>query len=359
MKKTVGILYGGKSSEHEVSLRTACSILQALNYETYEVIPFYVDLTGKWNEGTLVTSAPSTVEELRFSTSTSVDLFSLKKRVTLFFPVIHGPFGEDGTLQGLLEMLDIPYVGCGVLASSAGMDKVVMKNIFKAEGLPQCRYTYVTRREVEQNIENVVSSIEQTLGYPNFIKPANLGSSVGINKASTKEELIFALQEASKFDRRIIIEEFVDGREIEIGVLGNDHLQTSVVGEIRSAGEFYDYTSKYKNGSTELDIPARIPESVANEVSTLAKRAFKALDGSGLSRIDFFWNAQTNQLFLNEINTMPGFTSFSMYPMLFKEAGIGYDLLIEELFSLAIQRYQDKKKNMTSAESFDSSKVEA
>jgi len=359
MKKTVGILYGGKSSEHEVSLRTAFSILKALNYDTYEVLPFYIDLTGKWNEGTLYSTSPSTVEELRFSTSSTVDLFSLKDRVSLFFPVIHGPFGEDGTLQGMLEMLDIPYVGCGVLASSAGMDKVVMKNIFKAEGLPQCRYTYVTRREIEQNMEHVVSSIEQELGYPNFIKPANLGSSVGINKASTKEELIAALQEASKFDRRIIIEEFVEGREIEIGVLGNDHLQTSVVGEVRSNGEFYDYSSKYKNGSTELDIPAHIPTSVAEEVASLAKRAFKALDGSGLSRIDFFWNAKTNQLFLNEINTMPGFTSFSMYPMLFKEAGIDYDLLIEELFSLALERFQEKKKNITSAESFDSSKVNA
>jgi D-alanine-D-alanine ligase len=353
-KRVLGVIYGGKSSEHEVSLRTAFSIMEAIDYGKFDVVPVYIQLDGVWIKGDTYTNKPDSVLSLRLSNNyRSLPVFELSKEIDVFFPVIHGPYGEDGTLQGMLEMLDVPYVGCGVLSSSMGMDKVMMKKVFASVNLPQCHFLSFTRKEITTTLNSITEEIEREIGFPCFVKPVNLGSSVGISKAKNRESLVDALQLAAKFDNKVIIEQLVEGREVEIGVLGNENLKTSVVGEVRSVGEFYDYAAKYKNIGTELDIPARIPTQVVDRMEDMAKVAFKALECSGLSRVDFFWNEETDSLFINEINTMPGFTPFSMYPMLFKEAGISYAQLIEELIELALERYEEKKQNQVTAESLD------
>jgi D-alanine-D-alanine ligase len=353
-KRVLGVIYGGKSSEHEVSLRTAFSIMEAIDYGKFDVVPVYIQLDGVWIKGDTYTNKPDSVLSLRLSNNyRSLPVFELSKEIDVFFPVIHGPYGEDGTLQGMLEMLDVPYVGCGVLSSSMGMDKVMMKKVFASVNLPQCHFLSFNRKEITTTLNSITEEIERELGFPCFVKPVNLGSSVGISKAKNRESLVDALQLAAKFDNKVIIEQLVEGREVEIGVLGNENLKTSVVGEVRSVGEFYDYAAKYKNIGTELDIPARIPTQVVDRMEEMAKVAFKALECSGLSRVDFFWNEETDSLFINEINTMPGFTPFSMYPMLFKEAGISYAQLIEELIELALERYEEKKQNQVTAESLD------
>lgn len=355
-KQTVGLIYGGKSSEHEVSLLTAFSVSEAIDYETYNVVPVYIQLNGVWVQGEALTEKPKSVQELRLEQAGEfVSLFDLGQQIDIAFPVVHGPFGEDGTLQGLLEMLDVPYVGSGVLGSALGMDKVMMKNIFKSVGLPQCKYMSYSRQEIQsERIDNLVEEIEEELGYPCFVKPVNLGSSVGISKAKNREGLKEALVLAAQFDKRVIVEEMVYGREVEIGVLGNDELQTSVVGEIKFVNEFYDYASKYKNIGTELEIPAKLPASAVQQIEEIAKVAFASLGCSGLSRVDFFWNEETDQVFINEINTMPGFTPFSMYPMLFKEAGVSYPALIEKLIQLGLERFEEKRQNQVTADSLDS-----
>jgi len=353
-KKTLGIIYGGKSSEHEVSLRTAYSIMGAVDYNQYQIVPVYINLQGEWAKGEVSSKQPEKVEDLRLDTNgLEVSLFTLSKEIDVFFPVIHGPYGEDGTLQGLLEMIDVPYVGSGVLGSSLGMDKVMMKKIFDSISLPQCQYLYFTRKQINHSLDSIMNQIEEKLGYPNFVKPVNLGSSVGISKAKDREGLEEALKLAAKFDRKVIVEQFIEGSELEIGVLGNEELKTSVVGKIKSVGEFYDYAAKYKNIGTELEIPAKVPQSVVHRIEEIAKKAFLVLDCSGLSRVDFFWNEKTDQLFINEINTMPGFTPYSMYPLMFKEAGISYSALIEELIQLALERYEENKQNQVEAESLD------
>lgn len=346
-KRQLGIIYGGRSSEHEVSLRTAFSILQAIDYERWTVLPLYIDVNGNWSQGEQFTASPTDLNQIRLTNASPPNLFNLKETVDVVFPVIHGPYGEDGTLQGLLEMIDVPYVGSGVLASSIGMDKVKMKQIFSLHQLPQVDYVFFSRRQINQDIEQVCTTCEAKLAYPVFVKPANLGSSVGINKAKNREELQRALLEAAGFDQKVIVEAFADGREVEIGVLGNhvDNLMTSAVGEVVSHAEFYDYTSKYQDGGAELHIPAKIPEEVASRMARLAKEAFLALECSGLARVDFFWCEKDNRLLLNEINTMPGFTPYSMYPLLFKAAGINYGDLIERLIDLGLERYHDKKQN--------------
>lgn len=353
-KRMLGVIYGGKSSEHEVSLRTAFSIMEAIDYGKFDVIPVYIQLDGTWIKGDTYTRKPESVTILRLTDENrSLPVFELSKEIDVFFPVIHGPYGEDGTLQGMLEMLDVPYVGCGVLSSSMGMDKVMMKKVFASVDLPQCHFLSFTRKEISTSLTFITEDIERELGYPCFVKPVNLGSSVGISKAKNRESLENALQLAAKYDNKVIIEQLVLGREVEIGVLGNENLKTSVVGEVRSVGEFYDYAAKYKNIGTELDIPAKIPTQVAEGIADMAKKAFSALECSGLSRVDFFWNEETDSLYINEVNTMPGFTPFSMYPMLFKEAGLPYAQLIEELIELALDRYEEKKKNQVTAESLD------
>jgi D-alanine-D-alanine ligase len=353
-KHILGIIYGGKSSEHEVSLRTAFSIMEAIDYSKFEVIPVYIQLEGTWVKGNTYSSKPESVNTLRLDKRNEpLSVFDLAKEVNVFFPVIHGPYGEDGTLQGMLEMLDVPYVGSGVLGSAMGMDKVMMKKVFNTVGLPQCKFLSFSRKEISTSLTSIVEKVEQELSYPCFVKPVNLGSSVGISKAKDRDSFTEALNVAIKYDKKVIIEEFVQGREVEIGVLGNEYAKTSVVGEIRSVGEFYDYAAKYKNIGTELDIPANIPSDVTARISEIAKKAFAAIECSGLSRVDFFWNDKTDSIYINEINTMPGFTPFSMYPMLFKESGIPYAQLIEELIELALERYEETKQNQIVAESFD------
>lgn len=372
-KIRLGIIYGGKSSEHEVSLRTALSIMKAVDAEKYEVTPIYVQLDGSWVKGDAISGQlPERIDALRLAapgsdetrdmqatgqqivpSSRPASLFSIGQQVDVIFPVVHGPNGEDGTIQGLLELANLPYVGAGVMASAVGMDKWMMKTVFGQSGLPQVKYVGLLRSDWEKNREDSMNRIEKELGYPCFVKPANMGSSVGVSKAKNREELAHALDVAAKFDRRLIVEQFVAARELEIGVLGNEELITSVVGEVIAAKEFYDYEAKYKGAGTELSIPAVIPEHVAEQIAEIAKKAFQALDGSGLSRVDFFWDEKNDKLYINEVNTMPGFTPFSMYPMLFQEAGISYGELIDRLVQLGIERHADKQRNIVAAEELE------
>ncbi|QRG69559.1 D-alanine--D-alanine ligase [Brevibacillus choshinensis] len=371
-KIRLGIIYGGKSSEHEVSLRTALSILKAVDANRYEVTPIYVQLDGSWVKGDAIAGQlPERIDALRLTaghpdessnevagqqlvpTSKPASLFSIGQQVDVIFPVVHGPNGEDGTIQGMLELANLPYVGAGVMASAVGMDKWMMKTVFAQTGLPQVKYVGLLRSQWESNREASMDRIEEELGYPCFVKPANMGSSVGVNKAKNREELASALDVAAKFDRRLIVEEFVSARELEIGVLGNEELITSVVGEIIAAKEFYDYEAKYKGAGTELAIPAMVPDHVSQQIADIAKKAFQALDGSGLSRVDFFWDEENDKLYINEVNTMPGFTPFSMYPMLFQAAGISYSELIDRLVQLGIERHADKQRNIVDAEELE------
>ncbi|MFM1651517.1 D-alanine--D-alanine ligase [Brevibacillus sp. B_LB10_24] len=371
-KIRLGIIYGGKSSEHEVSLRTALSIMKAVDPEKYEVTPIYVQLDGNWIKGAPIKDQlPPSVESLRLQNRTeaggqgkredtlpaasekSLPVLAVGKEVDVVFPVVHGPNGEDGTIQGLLELADLPYVGSGVMASAVGMDKWMMKTVFAKEGLPQAAYIGLLRSRLESEPDSVVAQIEQQLGYPCFVKPANMGSSVGISKAKDRRELMEALQVAAKFDRRLVVEAFVKARELEIGVLGNEQLITSVVGEVIAAKDFYDYEAKYKGAGTELQIPADVPPHVSRQIEELATRAYRAIDASGLSRVDFFWDDQADQVYINEINTMPGFTPFSMYPLLFDATDIPYGELIDRLVQLALSRHADKQRNTVAAEELD------
>ncbi|UFJ43161.1 D-alanine--D-alanine ligase [Brevibacillus humidisoli] len=370
-KIRLGIVYGGKSSEHEVSLRTALSVIQAVDPDKYEILPIYIRLDGNWVKGEAAAGLPQSVEALRLEgkQSSAADgqagqmvqsgkrdaapVLSLGEEIDVIFPVVHGPNGEDGTVQGLLELANLPYVGSGVMASAVGMDKWMMKNIFAQAGLPQGKYLGILRSRLESAPDEVVREIEEELGYPCFVKPANMGSSVGISKAKDREQLLEALKLAASFDRRLIVEAFVEGRELEIGVLGNEQVVTSVVGEVIATKEFYDYEAKYKGAGTELQIPANVPQHVADRIAELAVQAFHTIDASGLSRVDFFWNEAVDRLYINEVNTMPGFTPYSMYPMLFAEAGIPYSELIDRLVQLAQERHADKQRNQISAEAFE------
>lgn len=262
----------------------------------------------------------------------------------MVFPVLHGCNGEDGTIQGLFELAGIPYVGCGVLASAVGMDKIYAKIIFEKAGIPQADYLYFTRKEIYGDVEGVVDKIEEKFSYPVFVKPSNAGSSVGVSKAHDKNELKEALIYAARYDRKVLIEEFINGREVECAVLGNDDPVASTVGEIIPGNEFYDYKAKYIDNTSKIKIPADLPEETVEQIRNYAVKAFKALDCSGLARVDFFVHKETGKVYINEINTMPGFTSISMYPMLWEESGISYPELIEKLIDLAVQRYNDNLK---------------
>lgn len=352
MKKKLGLLYGGKSAEHQVSLQTALAVINALDYEKFEIYPIYITEQGEWVKGPLLTGKVETVAALQFSqgealpaTALAPTLFEADNNGTydIIFPLLHGPNGEDGTVQGLLELLNLPYVGNGVLASSAGMDKVIMKNIFAQAGLPQVNYVWFIRSEWESGAITAYEKVEAELGYPCFVKPANLGSSVGISKCSNREQLAEAFKEAFQFDRKIIVEEGVIAREVELGVLGNDHPECSVAGEIIPKVEFYDYKAKYEDGNTALVIPADITEDEYKLLDGLAKKAFRALDCSGLVRADFFLTKE-GKAYINEVNTMPGFTPFSMFPLLWKHTGVEYPQLIERLVGLGLERYQEKQK---------------
>jgi len=268
--------------------------------------------------------------------------------VDVIFPVLHGTYGEDGALQGLLEMANVPYVGCGVLGSALGMDKEKMKMLFSSVGLPSADYLVYRRNEWERSPERLMDVIEQRLGYPCFVKPVNLGSSVGVNKAHDRAELQRAIDEAAEFDRKIIIERNINCRELECAVLGNDEPIASVVGEVIASNEFYDYRAKYIDGKSQVTIPADIPQTTAEEVRRQSIQAFLALDLSGLARADFFLEKETGKVYINEVNTMPGFTSISMYPKLWEASGLSYTELLDRLIELAIERHEDRQRNRTS-----------
>ncbi|MFJ7934997.1 D-alanine--D-alanine ligase [Sporosarcina sp. NPDC096371] len=347
MKKKLGIVYGGKSAEHEVSLSTARAVTQAVDFGKYEVIPVYITYEGEWRKGQSLEGPVATIEELRLagdgtSKPDSIQDFLNGGAPDIIFPLLHGTNGEDGTVQGLFEVMNIPYVGNGVLASSAGMDKVVMKQLFAQVGLKQVPYVFFLRSGWAKEREQLVDKMERELGWPMFVKPANLGSSVGISQATDRASLIEAVDLALKFDRRIIVEQGVVAREIEMGVMGNDEPACSVPGEIKPVAAFYDYEAKYKDGNTSLVIPAQVPEEVAKTMADMALRAYKVLDCSGLVRADFFVTS-ADEVLINEVNTMPGFTPTSMFPLLWQQTGVAYPELIDKLIELAVERHTNKQ----------------
>ena len=329
--KKVGIIYGGISTEHEVSKMSAASVIENLNKEKYDITKIYIDTNGKWYKEDEKAEVINIVEELQ--------------KLDIVFPVLHGKFGEDGTIQGLLEILKIPYVGCKVLASSIGMDKVYTKIIFEKAGISQAPYIYIQKKDnkykiINQNFEEEeleVEKITSKLKFPMFVKPSNSGSSVGVKKAQNVEELQKAIENAGQYDNKILVEQGIEGKEVECAILEtkNKEVIASTVGEIMSAEEFYSFDAKYNIPESKTIIPAIIEENKIEEVKKLAIKAFKAIDGSGVSRVDFFVEKGTNKIYINEINTMPGFTKISMYPKLFEAVGISYSELLEKLIENA------------------------
>jgi D-alanine-D-alanine ligase len=396
MKKIrVGILFGGRSGEHEISLLSAASVFNAIDKDKYEVVPIGITKEGRWvtagqaerllqgkfedhkhlragdpeatpgaavlakGEAVVVPPEPQRHGVMTpFETDASSHALTRRAadraiNVDVIFPVLHGTFGEDGTIQGLLELADMPYVGAGVLGSAAGMDKDIMKALFRAAGLPIVKHVTFLRSDWEANPNKIQKLVESKLKYPVFVKPANLGSSVGISKARDSKELGPAIEEAAKFDRKIVIEQGVGGRkqkarEIECSVLGNDKPEASLPGEIVPSTEFYDYKAKYLDEGSQLIIPAKLSKAETKEVQRLAIGAFEAVDCSGLARVDFLIEPKSGKLYLNEINTMPGFTAISMYPKLWAASGVSYSDLIGRLIHLGLERYEEKKKNQYS-----------
>jgi D-alanine-D-alanine ligase len=399
-KLRVGVLFGGRSGEHEVSLLSAASVLQAIDKKKYDIVPIGIAKDGKWlaeaHAEQLLTSArpgapaegapthvarhlragdpdatagaallakgeavivppvpgvgPETHSIVPFETSADARSPRSSIDVDIIFPVLHGTFGEDGTIQGLLELADIPYVGAGVLGSAAGMDKDIMKQLFRAAGLPIVRHHTFLRSEWRRDPKGVRKTVEREFKYPVFVKPANLGSSVGISKVHGRDELAPALDHAAEFDRKLIVEESAGGakrrpREIECSVLGNDEPKASVPGEIVPAAEFYDYNAKYVDEGSALIIPAKLSRKLTRRVQELAIAAFRAVDCSGLARVDFLLDPKGDKLYVNEINTMPGFTAISMYPKLWAASGLAYPKLIDRLIQLGLERHAEKKQN--------------
>lgn len=343
----VMVVFGGRSGEHEVSLASARAIIEALEGSgRYEVYPVGITRGGHW------ISSGSPLRELESAGSAdgsgppatvSEKIPANLGRADVVFPVLHGPYGEDGTIQGMLELADIPYVGSGVLASAAGMDKVTMKKIFAYHGLPQVAWTGLTRKEWREDRKRWVREIEVSLGYPCFVKPSNLGSSVGISKARDTGELEKALDVAAEFDRRIIVEAAADAREIEVSVLGNEDPKVSVPGEILvGSHEFYDYEAKYTAGESEVVTPADISGGAAMEIQNIARAAYKAIDAAGMARVDFFLERGTDRVLLNEINTIPGFTPTSVYARLWGASGLPYGALLDRLVELALERHSER-----------------
>jgi D-alanine-D-alanine ligase len=342
-RKKIAVLFGGRSGEHEVSIRSAASVINALDQTKYEIIPVAITKEGRWlPPGQSVGLLPPGAREAT-STATAVSVSQepgSASGVDVVFPVLHGTFGEDGTVQGFFELADVAYVGAGVLGSACGMDKDVMKRLFREAGLPTVEHIALLRRDGRGR----VAELEERFGYPLFVKPANLGSSVGITKAHNREELLGALDLAAQFDRKIVVERAVNGREIECSVLGNDDPQASVPGEIVPAHEFYDYQAKYSSEDSKAIIPAPLTGSQTAEVQRLAVAAFQAVECCGLARVDFFLETETGKILLNEINTMPGFTSISMYPKMWEASGLFYAKLIDRLIELALERHAEKRQ---------------
>jgi D-alanine-D-alanine ligase len=363
MKKIrVGLIFGGRSGEHEVSLASAASVLKAIDKEKYEVVPIGITREGKWIVGgdplkvlkehtgysdtlpaTLLVN-PETKGLLKLDNS-KPDPTHLDS-LDVIFPLLHGTYGEDGTVQGLLELADIPYVGAGVLASAVGMDKALMKSVFRDHGLPIVNFLVIKRKDLEKDPDTVWKQVEERLGYPCFVKPANLGSSVGVSKARDLADLRKALTLAAQYDRKIIVEQAINCREIECSVLGNDDPWVSVPGEVIPQGEFYDYTCKYTEGMMKFIIPAPLSPATQEEIQQIAIRAYLAIDCAGMARVDFFIDKETGKVYLNEINTIPGFTEMSAYPKLWEASGISYPELIDRLIQLAIERHKDKSRRI-------------
>lgn len=349
-KNRVGVLFGGCSGEHEVSIRSAQAIAGALsrgeNQDKYTVVPVYITKTGVWLFGDQAAAVLQSGEPLSVDADAPAALHRLPKSeqvadIDIWFPVLHGPNGEDGTIQGLLTLMQIPFVGSGVLGSAVGMDKLAMKTAFAQAGLPQVKYVPVTRAEVWSNpciFPKLCDRIEEELGYPAFVKPANLGSSVGIAKVRSRDDLEAALDNAASYDRRIIVEAGVDAREVECAVLGNDVPKASVVGEIVFNSDFYDYETKYTQGRADLIIPAGLPQEISRQIQEMTVQAFQAVDAAGLSRVDFFYVESRGEILINEINTLPGFTQTSMYPMLWQASGVTFEDLVDQLVKLGLER---------------------
>jgi len=351
-KKRVAVLFGGRSGEHEVSLVSAESVMENLDSEKYEVVPIGITKTGKWVAGAdalqlLKSGKPADASNalIRPEPTGVVSLRSpeqLEQSIDVVFPVLHGPYGEDGTVQGFLELTGLPYVGCGHLASAICMDKVIQKKILEAEGIPQTPYDWFWASDWKENQTSLVERIESTLDYPLFVKPANLGSSVGIAKAHSREELIPSIEDALRYDRKIIVEQGVKNpKEIECAVLGNQKPRCSVLGEIVPSNEFYDYDAKYVDNKSESHIPADIPAEAARTITETALKAYLALNAEGMARVDFLLSSN-GTAYVNELNTIPGFTAISMYPKLWEGSGLSYSELLDELITLAIERNSER-----------------
>ena len=382
-KMRVGLIFGGRSGEHEVSLRTTRAIIEACNPKRYEIVPVAIDKHGVWlspqdstkmlpaEAARLITQKVLTANNQRGALipyAGHTDFFagdSARKnegaspKFDVVFPALHGTYGEDGTIQGLLEMANVPYVGCGVLASACGMDKVTMKILFRDAGLPICRHTWFLRAAWEENQASLLRRVAREIGFPCFVKPANLGSSVGISKATDRRTLQTAINLAALYDRKIIVEEGLDVREIECAVIGNDQPQASLPGEyvvLDKRAAFLDYTEKYSGtGHVEFIVPAKLSKAVTVRVQRMAVQAFQSIDGAGLARVDFFVRRDTNELLINELNTMPGLTDVSGFPKMWKASGLEFPRLIDRLIELALERHLEKSRNETSLQISESS----
>lgn len=347
-KIRIGLLFGGRSGEHEVSINSAQAIAQALqtgdNSNKYDILPVYIQKNGVWIAGQTANKVLESKTSLSTEDTNPSQLWqfpSQVQEVQVWFPVLHGPNGEDGTIQGLLTLMQVPFVGSGVLGSAVGMDKIAMKMAFAQGGLPQVKYKAIDRSQVWSNpciFPKLCDEIEAELGYPCFVKPANLGSSVGIAKVRSHSELETALDSAANYDRRIVIEAGVNARELECAVLGNDNPKASVIGEVTFEGDFYDYETKYTEGRSQIHIPANLPDKIVTQIQEMAIQAFKTVDAAGLARVDFFYVEETDEIYLNEINTLPGFTKFSMYPQLWKATGISFEQLVDQLVQFALEK---------------------
>ncbi len=355
----MGIVFGGRSGEHEVSLRSARSVMDALNKDRYEIVPIGITREGRWlTDGdplhtleSMCSAASRGDEDVRERRSRrellpGVDANGIAD-VDVLFPVLHGPYGEDGTVQGLFELADIPYVGAGVLGSALAMDKVAMKAVFAAEGLPSAGFVAIMRWEWSEERQPVCARVEQRIGYPCFVKPANLGSSVGVTKVHASSGLPAALDLAARYDRKLLVEKAINAREIECSVLGNDHPVASLPGEVIPRREFYDYEAKYHDDATQLIVPADLPAGKVAEIQALAVRAFTVLDCAGMARADFFVDRVTGQVYINELNTIPGFTAVSMYPRMWAASGLPFPDLLDRVIQLAFDRHHDRGRMST------------
>ena len=347
-KIKVGVVFGGMSTEHDVSIVSGTSVAKKLNDKKYEVYPIYIDNNGGWHKCLDISKKYEVGDKIE-NIEKIENIIEYLKEMDVIFPVLHGLYGEDGTIQGLFELLKKPYVGCKVMGSSIAMDKIYAKIIFDKAKIKQAKYEYVKKdkneyiyvdkdfNETKKDLKEICKIIEKNIEYPMFIKPSNSGSSVGINKAENIEELEEYIECASRFDRKIVIEETLVGREIECSVLGNEDIKASCIGEILPAENFYTFDAKYKNSESKLNIPAQISKDLTDRVRETAIKAFKAIDGKGFARVDFFVNDKTNEIYINEINTLPGFTEISMYPKLWEQVGVDYSELLDKLINLALE----------------------